>query len=171
MDDGDEGEGKGVYVDWEDGGQQKGVRGWWFGVDEFRSGETGGRNNGLVVSGLLCWRRESDDEVEREEGRRWVWRMRMGRGSGLLGFQGFGKGVREMGKKTTRKGRGGGFQWAGPAKPASPVHWTGLALIFFLPWPVFIAFGPVLQPLKILPFFSLFPPFKPIFRIYSKSAK
>ena len=55
-------------MDGEDGGQQKGVRGWWFGVDEFRSGETGGRNNGLVVSGLLCWRRESDDEVEREEG-------------------------------------------------------------------------------------------------------
>ena len=32
-------------------------------------------------------------------------------------------------------------------------------------------FGPILQPPIILLFFSLFPPFKPIFRIYSKSAK
>ena len=55
MDDGDEGEGKGVYVDWEDGGQQMGVRGLvvsgWFWV--------------TVGEGVLE-ERESDDEVERE---------------------------------------------------------------------------------------------------------
>ena len=112
MDDGDEGEGKGVYVDWEDGGQQKGVRGWWFGVDEFRSGETGGRNNGLVVSGLLCWRRESDDEVEREEGRRWMvgqWQIEGSGFSRVSGFRGWGKQRKRTGRRRNTRGRGGGW--------------------------------------------------------------
>ena len=47
------------------------------GVGEMVSGF--GENYGLVVSGLLCWRREGDDKVEREAGRRWG-------GNGEAGF-------------------------------------------------------------------------------------
>ena len=61
------------------------------GVGEMVSGF--GENYGLVVSGLLCWRREGDDKVEREAGRRWAWRFE-GSGKGIegkFGFQGLGR--------------------------------------------------------------------------------
>lgn len=81
----------------------------------------------------------------------------------------------EEGRRGTSKGRGGGFKWGRSSRTSR----SGLLdrfgfIIFFLLLSSFfgrflLIFGPILQPPTILLFFSLFPPFKPISRIYSKS--
>ena len=63
--------------------------------------------------------------------------------------------------------------WANwPVRFTGPVWYFYFYFFFVFLWPVFfLEFGPILQPPTFLLFFSLFPPFKPFFRIYSKSAK
>ena len=58
-----------MYVD---GRMELVVSGFWETVGRGGFGTIGGLG---VYLGLLCWRGEKDDEVEREGGRRWAWRV------------------------------------------------------------------------------------------------
>ena len=62
---------------------------------------------------------------------------------------------------------GNRFTRTGLLNRAGPIFF----LFFLFPWPVFINFWPDSATSDSSSIFSLFPPFKPIFRIYSKSAK
>ena len=68
----------------------------------------------------VCWRRESDDEVEREEGRRWMvgqWQIEGSGFSRVSGFRGWGKQRKRTGRRRNTRGRGGGwFTLSGPVQ-------------------------------------------------------